>query len=327
MTMIKARWPLFVVGCILLGGVASFAFDKTQPPWPQLSTSHGPIRPAETIKDAINGHADFLVTDMPLTDAELQHARDARGVRLLHIATAVTAVVPCYNVAGVSMALNFDSDLLAAVFLERITKWNDPAIVALNPTAHLPPSDILIIGHAVEDGSTYAWTDFLTKTSAEWKRRVGRVRSLMGQPVLAGGQSAEDIARIVKATPNSIAYSEMWAAKSQNLQIGRVRNRSGRYIEASPASVGAAAQAAVPAIRDDFRTSITDTTGPNNYPIASFTWIVIPDNFRDAEKVSVVTGFLKWVLTEGQGSTDVMHLVRLPRSIAVREIHLLQSVR
>ena len=321
----KATSSVLIAGCILVVAISSFAFDKTKPQWPQLSTSHGPIKPAETIKNAIDGKADFLLTDMPLTDAELKQARDEQGVRLLHIATAVTAIVPCYNL-GASKQLNFTADTLAAIFRGTITKWNDPAILALNPAVHLPAADIIVIGHTTEDGSTYALTDYLSKTNLEWRRSIGRVRSLARTPVLARGQSQEELAALVKKTPNSISYLELWTAKQGNLQVGRVKNRSSRYINPSPASAGAAARTASAEIRDDFRVSITDTNGQEDYPIASFTWAVIPDKFQDSEKRTVLISFLKWVLTEGQASTESMQFGPVPPTLADRELKLLSSV-
>jgi phosphate transport system substrate-binding protein len=163
-----------------------------------------------------------------------------------------------------------------------------------------------MIGHTMEDGSTYALSDFLAKTNPEWQRRVGHVRTLVGQAILVSGQSEEDIASLVKATPNSIAYTELWAAQGNGLQIGRVKNSSGRFIEATPASIAAAAQTAVPANGDDWRISITDSPGTSDYPIASFTWIVMPDSFRNAETAATVIAFVKWVLMAGQHATEAM---------------------
>lgn len=325
--MIKPILSVLIVDCILLEGISSFAFDKTKPQWPQLSTSHGPIKPAETINDEITGNADFLLTDMPLTDAELQQARDAHGMRLLHVATAVTAVVPCYNVVGINEPLNFTSDTLAGILLGKIKKWNDPAILAVNRASRVPGTDIIVVGHALEDGSTYAFTDFLSKTNLDWRRSVGRVRSLPGIPVLARARSQDEVAELVKKTPNSISYVELWVAKHESLQIGRVKNRSSRYVDPSPASAGAAARTASAEIRDDFRVTITDTSGHDDYPIATFTWAVIPDKFQDSEKRSVLVSFLKWVLTEGQESTESMQFARVPRPMAEREINLIDSVR
>ncbi len=175
-----------------------------------------------------------------MTDDELRQAHELRGVNLLHVATAVTGIVPCYNIESIKEPLNFSPATLSAMFLGRITKWNDPAIVALNPSSRLPSSEIIIIGHAQEDGSTYAWTDFLSKTSVDWQRSVGKVRSLFARPVLLRGQTQEDVADLVKRTPNSIGYVELWAAKGSGTQCGRVKNRSGRYIGASAASIAAA---------------------------------------------------------------------------------------
>jgi phosphate transport system substrate-binding protein len=298
-------------------------FDKTPP----LSTNHGPIKSGGTIKEAIQGSIDMFLTDMPMTDAELHQVQNARGIRLLHIATAVTAVVPCYNVAALKEPLNFSADTLAAIFLGKITKWNDPAIRVLNPSSPLPATGIIIIGHAVEDGSTYALTDFLTKTNADWRRSVGRARSLAALPALASGEDAERIVELVKRTPNSIGYMELWVAKGQDLQIGRVKNRAGLFVDASPASASAAAFTASSEIHDDFRASLTDASGPHDYPIASFTWIVIPNIFEDSEKQATVISFLKWALTDGQRSPESMHLGRLPTPVVEREIHLIEALQ
>jgi len=311
----------------LTSSILASPFDKIPLQWPQLSTSRGPIKSGGNIKEVVQGSIDLLLTDMPMTNEELQLVRETRGVRLVHIATAVTAVVPCYNVTGLHAPLNFSPDVLGAIFLGKIRKWNDPAILALNASAQLPQADIVIIGHALEDGSTYALTDFLSKTNESWHRSIGRVRSLAGLRAPLWGQRAEDIGALVKRTPDSISFTELWAAKQQNLQIGQVRNRSGRCIDASPASMTAAAQTVSPNIREDFRTSITNTSGPDDYPIASFTWIVLPDNYGDSEKTTVVRSFVRWVLTEGQNSSESMHFGRLPRLIANREVHLLDSLQ
>lgn len=320
------RGAVLTVTCALALVSRALPFDTTKPQWPQLSTSHGPVKSGGTIKEEIQGSIDLLLTDMPMTDDELRQARNARGVNLLHVATAVTGVVPCYNIEGTKEPLNFSASVLAGIFLGKITKWNDPAITGLNPTAHLPATEITLVGHAQEDGSTYAWTDFLSKTSPEWKRSVGRVRSLFGQPVLLRGRTQEEVADLVKRTPNSMSYVELWAAEDSATQFGRIKNRSGRCIGASPASTTAAARTASTGIVNDFRASITDTTGSEDYPVASFTWVVIPDRFGDSEKRSVVLSFLKFVLTDGQASPESEHLGRLPRSVADRELQMLSSV-
>ncbi len=325
--VLRGTGPLSGALVVLISLHAS-PLDTARPQQPQLSTSRARIKSGGTIKKAMEGSIDFLLTDMPMTDDELKQVQDARGVRLLHVATAVTAVVPCYNIAGPKDPLNFSSDTLAGIFLGRITKWNDPALVALNPSSHLPATEIIVIGHSIEDGSTYAWTDFLSKTNTQWRQSVGKVRSLATLPAAgARGQRADDLAELVQQTPNSISYIELWAAKGRNLQIGRVKNRAGNFIDLSPTSVAAAALTASQEIGDDFRASITDTSGALDYPIASFTWIVIPNPFRDSEKRSTVFSFLKWVLTDGQNSPESIHLGRLPSPIAEREIRLIESLQ
>lgn len=322
-----AGLPLLSV-TTFLAALHGSPFDKTPiPRWPQLLTSHGPLKSGGTIRDAIAGNIDFLLTDMPMTDAELQLVYDTRGLRLIHIATAVTAVVPCYNVTGLQHPLRFSSETLAAIFLGKIRKWNDPAVTALNPMSHLPDADIILIGHGTDDGSTYALSDFLSKTDVQWRRSVGKVRSFALQAAMSRGQTPEEIAALVNRTPNSITYTELWAAKSQGLEIGSVRNRCGRYLQGSPSSAAAAAQAASPRVGDDFRTSITDMNGIDDYPIASFTWVVVPDRFPDSEKRTVLTSFLKWVLTEGQNSTEAMEFGRLPAEVATREIKTVDSLK
>lgn len=323
--LLRGTGPLSGVLVVLISLHAS-PLDTARTQQPQLSTSRARINSDGTIKEAMEGSLDFLLTDMPLTDDELKRVQDLRGVRLLHIATAVTAVVPCYNIVGPKDPLNFSSATLAGIFLGKITKWNDPALVALNPSSHLPATDIVVIGHSMEDGSTYTWTDFLSKTNLLWRQSVGKVRSfatLLG----AGGQRAENLAELVQQTPNSMSYMELLVAKGRNLQIGRVKNRSGNFIDPSPTSVRAAALTASQQIRDDFRASITDTSGPLDYPIASFTWIVVPNPFRDSGHRSAVLSFLKWVLTDGQNSPESMHLARLPLTIAQHEIHMIDSLR
>lgn len=324
----RAALPCAIFGILGLATVpGALPNDKTKLPWPQLSTSHGPIKSGGEISEEIKGSIDILLTDMPLTDDELKQARELRGVNLLHVATAVTGIVPCYNLDGIKEPINFSPAVLAAIFLGKITKWSDPAIVALNPSSHLPASEIVLVGHGQEDGSTYAWTDYLSKTSAAWRRSVGKVRSLLDLPILLRASTQEETADLVKRTPNSLSYVELWAAKGNGTPFGRIRNHVGRYIAASSESTAAAAQTASRAIGNDFRASITDTTGSDDYPIASFTWVVIPDKFEDDEKRAVVLSFLRFLLTDGQSSPEAMNLGRLPRTIADREIQMLSSVK
>lgn len=316
----RAGWVL------LCAATVAAPFDKTPPGWPSGLTNRQLITSGRSIQQALEGTVDLLLTDMPMTDAELSQVQDRRGVHLIHIATAVTAVVPCYNLAGIREPLNFSADVLARIFEGKISKWNDPAITAMNPDAHLTPRNIVVVGHAVEDGSTYTLTDFLSKATKQWKESMGPVRSLVDAHAVVSAERAEDIPQLVKQTPDSISFTELWAAKQQNIQIGRVRNSSGRYIEAGRASMAAAAQTAAHQIHTDFRASITNTHGPYDYPLASFTWVVIPDSFGDPGKSDEVVSFLKWILTDGQASSALVNLAPLPRTIADRELTILASL-
>jgi len=259
-------------------------------------------------------------------DDELRQVYKAQGVNLIHIATAVTAAVPCYNLSGIGTPLKFSADTLSGIFLGRIRKWNDPALAALNPTIKLPDSDIVVICHTGEDGSTYAWSDFLSRTNLEWRNTVGNVRALSKPAVLERGKSEDDVATLISQTPNSISYVELWSAKNHKVQIGRVRNRSGRYVEASTDSISAAAMTAVSDMLTDIRTSITDTTGSGDYPISVLTWIVVPAAAPHSESRSLVLSFLKWILTEGQGAPAATFYGRLPQSVIARELHVVESL-
>jgi phosphate transport system substrate-binding protein len=318
--------PLFVSAAGSVGSLAAFDTPKTL--WPQLLTSHGqPLNIAGSIREAIDGSIDFLITGIPMGDAELRQVYKARGVNLIHVATAVTAAVPCYNLSGIDAPLRFSAETLSRIFLGHIRKWNDPALAALNPTIKLPDLDIVVIGHTGEDGSTYAWTDYLSKTNREWRNTVGSVRALLKPAALARGQSEDDVAALVRQTPNSISYVELWSARNHKLQIGRVRNRSGRDIEPSTESMSAAAMTATPEMLGDIRSSITDTRGADDYPISVLTWVVVPDSAPDSEKRRLVLSFLKWILTEGQGAPASTFHGRLPQSVITRELDVIESLR
>ncbi len=303
-------------------------FDTPKIPWPRLRTSHGqPLNVAGSIQEAIHGSIDFLITGIPISDDELRQAYQARSVNLIHIATAVTAAVPCYNLSGIDAGMKFSADVLAGIFLGRIRRWNDPAIASLNPTIKLPGSEIVVVGHAAEDGSTYALSDFLSRTNRKWRDTVGNARGLPQLVVMARGENDDDVADLVGRTPNSISYVELWAAKNHSLRIGQVRNRSGHFVEASTESISAAAASALPAMLDDIRASLTDARGLADYPISVLTWIVVPATAPDSESRSLVLSFLKWILTEGQASAESAFYGRLPPPLIAHELQVVESLR
>lgn len=328
----RLRWLLTRIAplCFGMAGLAGTiaGFDTPKNQWPQLFTSHGqPLNITGSIQEAIQGAIDFLITGIPMDDDELRQVYKARGVNLIHVATAITAAVPCYNVKGIDAPLSFSADALSGIFLGRIRKWNDPALTALNPGIKLPDAEIIVIGHMGEDGSTYAWNDFLSKTNREWRNTIGNARALLKPAALARGESEDEVAVLVGRTPNSFGYVELWSAKNHKIQIGRVRNRSGRYVEPSTESLSAAAMTATPEILRDVRSSITNTSGPGDYPISILTWIVVPDAVPDSERRSLVLSFLRWILTEGQRTPASTFHGRLPHTVITRELHVIESLR
>src|SRR5271169_2297264 len=230
------------------------------------------------IKQVTEGTVDFGATDGPMNDDQLKAFQDKRGSAILHFPTVLGAVVPTFNVPGVSGALNFTPEALAGIFLGKITKWNDPAIAGANPSVKLPASnnDIVVVHRSDGSGTTYVWTDYLSKVSDEWKSKVSKSTSV-NWPVGLGGKGNEGVTGLIKQTPGSIGYVELIYAVQNNIPYGAVKNSSGNFVKADLASVTAAATSSAKEMPDDFRVSITNASGKTAYPISSFTWLLIPE--------------------------------------------------
>jgi phosphate transport system substrate-binding protein len=236
------------------------------------------------------------------------------------------AVVPTYNIAGVSGALNFTPEALAGIFMGRITKWNDPAITSTNKGVALPATDIVVVHRSDGSGTTYIWTDYLSKVSNDWKNKVGK-GTAVNWPVGLGGKGNEGVTGTVKQTPNSIGYVELIYAAQNNIPYGSVKNSSGAFVKADLAGVTAAASGAAKTMPDDFRVSITDAPGKTAYPISSFTWLLIPEKFSDASKRDAVKAFLKWMLTDGQNYTEQLSYAKLPKEVIAKETKAIEKVQ
>lgn len=278
------------------------------------------------IKQITEGTVDFGASDGPMNDDQLKLYQDKHGFPVLHFPTVLGADVPTYNIPGVTAELNFTQDAIAGIFLGKITKWNDPVIAGANKGVNLPANDILVIHRAEGSGTTYIWTDYLSKISDEWKTKVGKATSVKW-PVGLGGQGNEGVSGLVKQTPNSIGYVELIYAIQNKMLYGKVRNSSGEFIKADLASVTAAASGAVQNMPDDFRVSITDAPGKSAYPISSFTWLLIPSKFSDASKREAIKGFVKWMLTDGQNDTEALAYARLPKEVVTKELAALSKVQ
>ncbi len=270
------------------------------------------------IKQVTDGTVDFGASDSPMNDEQLKAFQVKHGFGILHFPTVLGADVPTYNIPGVTATLNFTPETLAGIFLGKITKWNDPAIVATNKGVNLPGSDIVVVHRSDGSGTTYIWTDYLSKVSEEWKNKVGKGTSV-NWPVGLGGKGNEGVTGQIKNAPNSIGYVELIYAVSNNIPYGTVKNSSGVFVKADLASVSAAAAAVAKTMPDDFRVSITDPPGKTAYPIASFTWLLIPEKFSDSAKRDAIKGFVKWMLADGQNYAEQLSYAKLPKEVIAKE--------
>jgi phosphate transport system substrate-binding protein len=268
------------------------------------------------IRGVTEGTVDFGASDGPMTDEQLKTFRDKRGFGVLHFPTVLGGVVPVYNIPGVSAELDFTPEALAGIFLGKITKWDDPVIAKANPKVKLPSSDIIVVHRSDASGTTYVWCDYLSKISDEWKNGPGK-STAVNWPVGLGGSKNEGVAGQVKQSANSIGYVELIYAAQNKMTFGRVRNSSGTFLKADLASVTAAAAGVE--MPDDFRVSITNATGKTAYPIASFTWLLIPELIEDKQKLDVITGFLRWMLGPGQKLTSALQYAPLPKPVVPKE--------
>ena len=285
---------------------------------PNVEINYQAIGSGGGIRQVSTGTVDFGGTDGPMTDAQLADAKGKLHTDVLHFPTALGAAVPIYNIAGVATDLKFTPDALAGIFLGKITKWNDPAIASVNPGVKLPGANILVVHRSDGSGTTYTWADFLSKVSPEWKSKVG-VNNSLSWPVGLGGKGNDGVAGLVKQTPNSIGYVELVYAVQNKIAYGEVRNSAGNFVKANLTSVAAAAAGAVHNMPDDFRVSITNAPGAQTYPIATFTWMLIPRNVPDKNKAAVLKDFLKWSLTTGQNECEALTYAKLPKEVVTKE--------
>jgi phosphate transport system substrate-binding protein len=301
-------------------------FDEYHKKNANLQINYQSIGSGGGIKQVTEGTVDFGATDGPMNDDQLKAYQEKHGSGILHFPTVLGAVVPTYNIAGVDAALNFTPDALAGIFLGKITKWNDPAIADANKGVKLPAEDIVVVHRADGSGTSYCWTDYLSKVSEEWKTKVGKGTSV-NWPVGLGGKGNEGVTGTVKNTPNSIGYVELIYAESNKIPYGSVQNSSGAVVKASLAAVSAAAAGAAKDMPDDFRVSITNAPGNASYPISTFTWLLIPQKFADATKRDALKGFLKWALGDGQSYAEALSYAKLPKEVVAKEVKAIDKIQ
>jgi phosphate transport system substrate-binding protein len=273
------------------------------------------------IRQVTAGTVDFGASDMPMTDKQLQEAK----IKILNLPTVLGAVVPAYNIPGVSAEVKFTPEALAGIFLGKISKWNDKAITSVNPGITFPDKDIIVVHRSDGSGTSFIWTDYLSKVSPEWKSQVGSDTSVKW-PVGMGGKGNEGVAGFVRQLQGSIGYVELIYAIQNKIPYGSVRNSAGAYIKASLESVTAAA-ATAPKMPADFRVSITNSPGKDAYPISSFTWLLIPAQSKDAARGKILADFLNWMLSEGQKMTSALAYAPLPENVAAKEKEAIKQVK
>jgi phosphate transport system substrate-binding protein len=256
-----------------------------------------------------------------MNDEQLKAAKS----KILNIPTVLGAVVPVYSVPGVSTDLKFTPDVLAGIFLGRITKWNDKAIAGANPGVNFPDKDIVVIHRSDGSGTTFIWTDYLSKVSADWKSQVGSGTAVKW-PLGLGGKGNEQVAAYVRQMPGAIGYVELIYALQTKIPFGSVQNVAGNFVKGSLDSVTAAA-ASAPKMPADFRISITNAPGKDSYPIASFTWLLIPASSKDPAKGKILSDFLNWMVTDGQKMTSALAYAPLPDNVAAKVKEAIKQVR
>jgi phosphate transport system substrate-binding protein len=273
------------------------------------------------IRQVLAGTVDFGASDGPMTDEQLSQAK----TRILHIPTVMGAVVPAYNIPGISGEVKFTAQALAGIFLGKITTWNDKAITSANPGMDFPNQPIIVVHRSDGSGTSFIFTDYLTKVSSDWAAGPSKGTSVKW-PVGLGGKGNEGVAGMIRQMQGSIGYVELIYAVQNKITYGSVKNSSGAFVKASLDSVTAAA-ASVKNMPADYRVSITNAAGKEAYPISSFTWLLIPAQSKDAAKGKIIQDFLGWMLDNGQTMTADLSYAPLPSSVVSKVKDTVKQVR
>jgi phosphate transport system substrate-binding protein len=264
------------------------------------------------IRQFTEGTVDFGASDGPMNESQIA----AVNANVLHVPTVLGAVVVTYNLPGIGdTKLKFDGTTLVDIFMGRITKWNDKRIAALNPGVKLPDIDLIVVHRSDGSGTTYVFTDYLNKFSREWKDKVGYATSV-NWPTGLGGKGNEGVTQQVKQVEGALGYVELIYAISNKLPYAVIKNAAGSFVEPSLESVTAAAGSAKLSKETDFRVSITNAPGAASYPIASFTWLLVPKDSKDPAKAKLLKDFLTWMITpEAQSMANDLHYASLPAEV------------
>jgi phosphate transport system substrate-binding protein len=311
----------------LTGAGASFPypiyskwFSEYSAAHPGVQINYQPIGSGGGIRQVTSGLVDFGASDGPMSDDQLA----ASKVKLVHIPTVLGAVVPIFNIPGVS-ELKFSPEVLAGIYLKNIENWNDSRIAKDNPGVKLPDQKIIVVHRADGSGTTYIFTDYLSKISSEWANGPGKGTAISWPAGVSGAQNA-GVAGLVRQLPGAIGYVELIYALQNHMSYGEVKNAAGNWEKASIDGVVEAA-ASVKQMPADYRVSITNAPGANAYPISSFTWMLIPLHSADAAKGKVIKDMLSWIITSGESEASSLSYAPLPKTVADKVLKTVYSLQ
>lgn len=282
-----------------------------------VQINYQPIGSGGGIKGVNEGTVDFGASDMPLDSKALQAFKDKHGYDLLMFPTVLGAAVPTYNLEGVSTELKFTPQILADIYLGKIKMWDAAEIKSVNKGVNLPNQKIVVVHRSEGSGTTYCFTDYLSKVSPEWASKVGKNTSV-DWPVGLGAKGNDGVAGLIKQQRGAFGYVELIYAVTNHLPYGTVQNKAGEFVKADLNSVAAAA-ASVKQLPSDLAVSITDAPGKTAYPISTYTWLLIPGKIEDAKKREALKGFLEWAITTGQGMVESLDYAPLPKEVVAAE--------
>jgi phosphate transport system substrate-binding protein len=317
MLAMAIAWPAAASAQMLVNGAGATFPYPIYSKWfeeyikvdPEVRFNYQSIGSGGGIRQITERTVDFGASDGPMTDEQLKKAPG----ELFHIPTVLGAVVATYNLPG-SPKLSFTGEVLADIFLGKITRWNDDRIKALNPSTALPNQPIIVVHRSDGSGPTYIWVDYLSKVSSEWDQKVGRGTSV-SWPVGLGGKGNEGVAGQVKLAPGSLGYVELAYAVTNKLPAAAIRNQAGKFIEPSIESTTAAAAGAAKNMPDDFRVSMTNAPGADAYPVASFTWLLVYKDQPNEAKGRAIVKFLWWAIHDGQKHPAALLYAPLPAPV------------
>ena len=312
-----AQTKLNAAGATFPYPIYSKWFNEYHQQHPDIEINYQSIGSGGGIAQVTAGTVDFGASDGPMKDEQIAAFKQQSGTSVLHFPTVLGAVVPAYNIPGFKSELKFTPEVLAGIYLGKITSWNDPAIAKANPGTSLPNASIVVVHRSDGSGTTYIWTDYLSKVSSDWNNQVGKGTSVKW-PVGMGAKGNEGVAGMIRQMDGAFGYVELIYALQNKITFGSVQNAAGNFVKASLDSTTAAASS-VKTMPADFRVSITNAPGKDAYPIASFTWLLVPADWKDKSKQKIVVDFLNWMLDQGQTMSAQLDYAPLPDSMKEKE--------